>query len=244
MQNRTWKDNATEWVALGKQGKNVRLALLVACSVKRSSSGSPEDGKATVTEFAELVGTTPARIMRHLDAWNEAAKQQLCPPSNGLFPQDAARLTVQVPSEEQFSSLYDASKSGGRPRASVDEITRRIDMDAAYAQRLLDSIKDSHPGLIPEQRPPADDGGIVVDDVPHTNRTSAGGRFGTPNNEQRAARLNDRIAQLDTILEGLVRDIRTVQGSQYAATANVAQDGLLRVLKQYTVLIESRKTAA
>lgn len=239
MTSRTWKDNATEWVALGKQGKNVRLALLVACSVRREAM-STAGGKATVPEFAEAVGTTPARILRHLDAWDAAARKRLCPPSNGLFPDDAARVSVQVPSEEEFSSVYDASKSGGRPRASLGEISARIDIDEAYAKSLLDSIAAAHPGLVRSSGE-----GHVEDGASRSGeRDRSGKSHAKPTNQQRADRLPERIRLLQTSIESIIADIRAVKASPYAPTGAVAEQSLERLLSQALDLIASQKDAA
>jgi hypothetical protein len=73
---RTWQDNAHEFGALVRQGKDVRLALLVACSVVRSPGRvaiATLAPKTNATTYAiESLGTKTgaARVLRHLDAWD------------------------------------------------------------------------------------------------------------------------------------------------------------------------------
>lgn len=231
MSDRTWKDNAQEWVVLGKQGKNVRLALLIACSVRRANTAFSED-KVTAREFAEHVGTTTERVLRHLDAWDRAAQQRMCPPSAGLFPGDAVRADVQVPTDEQFSSVYDASNSGGRPRASMGEISSRIEIDADYARTMLNAIAAAHPELMPRA------GSHVEDDAPRDgHHTPHNKSYGKPSNEQRAERLSMRIDQIHAQLMSLMGDIRAVKNSPYAPTAHLAEQNLRRMLQQTLALM-------
>lgn len=126
---RTWKDNAHEFGALTKQGVDVRLAVLVACSVEKGAGqGARTDfvpigtkcGAKAFTE--EALGTqNPNRVLRHLDAWEKCAAQGLCSPSSDLTPEDAADLDLRVPTQEQFEAVFDASGSGSRPRDAKPE---------------------------------------------------------------------------------------------------------------------------
>ena len=231
MSDRTWQDNAQEWVVLGKQGKNVRLALLIACSVRRANTAH-SDEKVTAREFADHVGTTTERVLRHLDAWDRAAQQRLCPPSGGMFPADAVRPDVQVPTDEQFNAVYDASNSGGRPRASMNEISSRIEIDGDYARTLLNAIAAAHPDLMPKLD------GRIEDDAPRGNdHGSHGGSHGKPTNEQRAERLAGRIEQIEAQLTSVLSDIRAVKGSPFAPTATLAEQNLQRMLHQILDMI-------
>jgi hypothetical protein len=83
---RTADDNAIEFGALARQGKNVRLALLVACSVdKGSGNGRPPKGtgataplsvKVSARDFGRRAETTKDRVARHLAAWDRMAARE------------------------------------------------------------------------------------------------------------------------------------------------------------------------
>jgi hypothetical protein len=118
---RTWKDNAHEFGALTKQGVDVRLAVLVACSVEQGVTTVTPQGKSSIKSFAPEAGTSMPRIKRHLDAWEKCASQGLCSPSADLTPDDANDPDLLVPTQEEFASAFDATGSGGRPRDSKAE---------------------------------------------------------------------------------------------------------------------------
>lgn len=154
MASRTWETNADEYRLLTKQGINVRLAVLVACSVNRPAT-KPRSGKITVTEFARHVGTTPERVMRHLAAWDACAKDGMCQSSSSLSPVDAGQATLRVPEEAEFVRRFDASKSGGRPRAPIAEVLDRVGSDRDWAERMVRAATQSFPDLIPVREVPA-----------------------------------------------------------------------------------------
>jgi hypothetical protein len=232
--NRSWYDNASEWAALGKQGKNVRLALLVACSVRKSTA-APTPDKATVQEFALKAGTTPERIMRHLDAWDRASAQRLCPPSAGLFPADAVRLDIQVPTDEEFSAVYDASKSGGRPRASVDEIASRVDVDEQYAAKLLRSIAAAHPHLVASEPRTEDTDGERRPGSSHGKTVSL---------ETKMLNLTDRVEQANRMLTGIISDYRRGEDAGYVSAVNASRESLRIVLSKHLHAISAQADSA
>ncbi len=70
------KSSANAAKAVGTSGRSdVRLALLVACSVEKAKPGSKivsnNTIKVSATEFAEMADTTAHRILRHLEAWDK-----------------------------------------------------------------------------------------------------------------------------------------------------------------------------
>jgi hypothetical protein len=115
---RTWQDNAREFGALVKQGKDVRLALLVACSLGR--------GQVSTKQFALASGTSAPRIARHLEAWNGMAARGYVPAAGTLNPADAETFgevgeDVQQAFAEVFTEITDSKPTGGRPRDSRPE---------------------------------------------------------------------------------------------------------------------------
>lgn len=139
---RTAEDNAREF-ALLDSGEGWPFAVLVACSVESAGHGgnrrsrNDRNLKLSAAGFAEIANKRNApRILRYLEAWNRAASIGLVPPSNELVPNDV--LTVGIP-DQPWKSFYDASKSGGRPRASATEIAESLDRADDFAERILES---------------------------------------------------------------------------------------------------------
>lgn len=148
---RTWEDNAREFGALSKQGKDMRLALLVACSVdKGSGQGGPLRGqqprpdrakvgvKVSARDFALAASTSKARVLRHLTAWNKLAKEGYV--SADLKPTDASTYVVSDEAIQRFEDIFDASDSGGRPRSSVEEIGKAMATRPEFAKRMAPHI--------------------------------------------------------------------------------------------------------
>lgn len=149
--SRTWEDNAREFGALTKQGVDVRLALLVACSVEKGKgqgertdlvANTTKSGKTSGKEFGRASETTADRILRHLDAWDKAAAAGLCQPSHELSPSDADDPNLAAPEADEFADVYNATNAGTRPRASNDEITDAIANKQGYAAKLVASMPD------------------------------------------------------------------------------------------------------
>ena len=149
---RTWEDNAREFGALSKQGVDVRLAVLVACSVEKSPHGGDRKSsnsrnlieKVTATRFAEAAGTSVPRVLRHLDAWNRASDLNHCPAADELSPADALDPELVVPDEEKFRLCYVVPENaGGRTMGNIK--TAVLTIEKRGAQAVVDA-------LTPEQR--------------------------------------------------------------------------------------------
>ena len=179
---RTWEDNATEFGALTKQGVDVRLAVLVACSVelgKGSGIDSRSEGlsdataslneKVSAGEFARTAGTHTDRISRHLKAWNKCAADGLCTPSSDLTPGDAANPDLVVPTVDDFKARFDASNAGARPRASRGEIVDAIVAKDGYAAKLVEAMPSEAKAEIAEALV-ADEGARVAIGLAHIDR--------------------------------------------------------------------------
>lgn len=145
---RTWEDNAHEFGALSKQGVDVRLAVLVACSVEKapagvrrgSNSNWNQNGKVNATQFAEAAGTGPARVLRHLDAWNRASDMNLCPAADELSPNDALDPELVVPDEESFRLCYVVPENaGGRTMGNIKTAVTTIEKRGAAA--VIDALE-------------------------------------------------------------------------------------------------------
>jgi hypothetical protein len=152
---RTWQDNAHEFGALTKQGKDFRLALLVACSVERGRPGpkaiDPNGSISTKVDaksFAEVaLGIRKSdRVLRHLDAWNKMAEAlpDQVPVADTLTPVDAETFgevseEVQDKFAEVFTSITDEKPTGGRPRDSKPEDAAAI-IGKRGAKAVLDEM--------------------------------------------------------------------------------------------------------
>ena len=133
-EHRTWEVNAQEFAALTKQGKDARLALLVACSVEKGSRGGDRKSKGNhplkvdATAFAGTAGTDHKRVLRHLDAWNAVANERagwhrLL--SENLGPDDADAVNVPQGfidrfNEKDLTGRTDAQRAGDVRRGLAD----------------------------------------------------------------------------------------------------------------------------
>lgn len=160
--SRTWEDNAHEFGALAKQGRDVRLALLVACSVekqphggdRRSSRERDLNGKVPASTFAKKAGTTTDRILRHLDAWDKAAAKGWCKASSTLTPADADSTKVKTPTETDFKSVFTSDgerPSGGRPRSPIKEIIAEVEKNPVYAEELVKAVTEAAPEMVADR---------------------------------------------------------------------------------------------
>lgn len=143
MTQRTWQDNAAEYGALTKQGKDVRLALLVACSVRNGGKGGNARTriameKTTLVEFARMAlgrDTARERVRRHLSVWERMAATGAVPPAADMTPADALDFGEVIEAvQDEFAAAFaeetNEKPSGGRPRdaqpeAAVSIIERR-----------------------------------------------------------------------------------------------------------------------
>lgn len=106
----TWEECADEFGRLTKQGKDVRLALLVACSVEKGRGGPRTVPIGTVSkvsarDFAERAGTSQARVLRHLKAWDKFAESVGLPSAEMLEPDDAYTLTITEKQAAEFENI-------------------------------------------------------------------------------------------------------------------------------------------
>ena len=155
MSNRhTWEDNAAEFGALSKQGTDLRLAALVACSVekgngqgRRQPRREHDEVKVSAKEFGRRADTTADRVLRHLVAWQTLADQGLVMDPPNLAPgdvnADALFLASVDACREKFAEVYDASDAGSRPRAPISEIDGALAKQTGYAARLVDGLSDA-----------------------------------------------------------------------------------------------------
>lgn len=141
-QTRTWQDNAAEFALLDK-GEGWPFARLIACSVRKGSGQGARqprndryEVKVSAQEFARQADTSAPRVLRYLDAWDKASDQGLCTPSADLSPADAP--TVMEP-DIPWGRVYDASKSGGRPRDGKAEDAAEI-IDRRGAAEVVKSL--------------------------------------------------------------------------------------------------------
>lgn len=141
---RTWEDNAREFGALIKQGKDPRLALLVACSVERDDGNGNRSerntsGKVSARRFTELaLGTTnPNRVLRHLDAWDRLAKAKDVPLAASLKPTDAETLVM---SDEAITKFDRPTRE---PKDTKDKPAAE-DPAAEDTEVIFDSSPDAH----------------------------------------------------------------------------------------------------
>lgn len=157
MHDRTWQDNAREWGGLVKQGRDFRLAALVACSVKKGSgqgtSHRSVGSKCSLSEFArEALGLQGAKIntnraSRHLDAWDRMAAAGHVPAADTLTPGDVDSFgdiseEVQQAFADAFSSVTAETPSGGRPRASAAEIAQEIARQPRLREAIVNNLDD------------------------------------------------------------------------------------------------------
>lgn len=135
------QEDAREFGLHVKQG-GWRLGLLVARNVQKGAGGGGThadrndrygQGKVSAQEFARLSGTSAPRVLRYLDAWERAAEDGHVP----LEPDQEIELdSDQLPA---WGDYYDASASGGRPRASAGEVGNGFDKPE-FRRRVLDSM--------------------------------------------------------------------------------------------------------
>ena len=180
MESRTWSENADEYRALTRQGKDVRLALLVACSVEKGKRGGDRKskearsnpdrgliGKGNAEAFAKKAGTSGDRVLRHLAAWDVFAAETGYPLAAELAPSDAVGLDITeahaaVWDDLSFEKLADEGvipRSGSRPRSTIKEITDKAAEDPDYAARLAAGLAQVAPEAVANQ---VEDDGVAA----------------------------------------------------------------------------------
>jgi hypothetical protein len=149
---RTWEVNADEFGALSKQGQDLRLGALVACSVFKGKATDKINiplgklGKAPASVFADRAGTGAARVLRHLEAWHKLAGEGLVRPTTDCEPSltnDPSLFLVSVERvAARFDEVFDASTAGSRPRAPISEISAAIVKQPGYVDKLVTEMSD------------------------------------------------------------------------------------------------------
>ncbi len=77
-----------------------QFAILFACSVEKGAAGRPANNrrdrddseKCSAREFADKANTSTDRVLRYLNAWNEAAEKGVVQDAATLAPADAHYL--------------------------------------------------------------------------------------------------------------------------------------------------------
>jgi hypothetical protein len=102
-------DDAKEFGAHMRHG-GWRRAMLVACCVQASEeAGARSVGKVSAQEFARRAGTSAARVLRDLEAWERAAADGHVPSAANLTPEQDVELPDD-PDSELWEQYY-----GGEP---------------------------------------------------------------------------------------------------------------------------------
>jgi hypothetical protein len=96
--------------------------------------------KVSMREFADKASTSAPRISRYLAAWQKAADAGLVAQPDTLSPQDWDDID-HLPKDADWEAIYDASKSGGRPRDSRAEDAAVI-IERRGAGEVIDALTD------------------------------------------------------------------------------------------------------
>lgn len=166
---RTAKDNAREFSALTSQGYGVRLAVLVATSVRNEAKGghpstvSPETvgQKATVRGFAAEAGVSPASVSRYLDKWDRMVAAGWDVDRENLTPADVDTIELSEEFIAEFDKLSTkfAGKGVGKAgeiAANPGSIAKALEDPAVVAKVMAraseDAIDNLHDGIVETQR--------------------------------------------------------------------------------------------
>lgn len=150
---RTWKDNAAEFAALDR-GEGWQFAVLVACSVEKGIGNGAaghtanlhdRGGKVSAARFAQAAGTGDSRVLRYLDAWQDAATKGWVQDATELRPEHAHAMTLpDRPWRAKDGGVYDASRTGGQIN-DVGQIADKAARDPQYAQRVVREVTKASP---------------------------------------------------------------------------------------------------
>src|SRR5262245_10502895 len=149
MRTRNWRSNAAEFREMD-QGIGWPFAVLVACSVERRNGQGRRRGrlpllrdhekvaKASAVEFAEQAGTSTDRVLRYLDAWDEAARAGWVAKTSDLMPDSVGMVMLPDQPFTGRKGVYDA-----RARNVVDEdrreaLKRQAAEDGVGQSKVLD----------------------------------------------------------------------------------------------------------
>lgn len=142
---RTWQDNADEFAALTRQGRDLRLAVLVACSVEYRSTGRPRNDrdrtKTTAREFGLRAGCGHHRIVRHLEAWDQMAAEGLVDSSRVLVPDHVNGIVITAAIEQRwrrivFAVVHEAAKEVMNSTSSR-RVLRDVELPIEHARLVL-----------------------------------------------------------------------------------------------------------
>jgi hypothetical protein len=167
---RTWRTNAEEFADLD-QGEGWAFAVLVACSVQRAKPGSQDRRsrddleKVSAKEFAQVADTSADRVLRYLDAWNEAAKRGWVTPADRLNPTVVHQVALpEKPWRAVHGGVYFANKStavairGASPERKAEvarELLDEPEVRAAYGRQRNVSegeLREAYDRVPPELR--------------------------------------------------------------------------------------------
>lgn len=149
---RTWQDNAAEFEALNKQGKSLRLAVLVACSVERGTTAhrshvaNATRVKVSMREFAEEAKTAADRVSRHLAAWNKLADQfpGELPTSDELTPADANSIDLdneQLRAWDKIKLTSGTDKTIRENTASIARVMADPEIRTKVVERMTPDVR-------------------------------------------------------------------------------------------------------
>jgi hypothetical protein len=244
MSTRTWQDNAAEFRELDR-GTGWPFAVIVACSATRKGTG----GKASLTQFADAVGSSGSRIGRYLDAWMRAAAKGLVPNADTLTPADVHR--VRIP-DAAFSDFYDASDVavGGHrnPAHAVDAIARHgagavVDaMTPAQRSAVAAAIVEvSEPEVVAEVHRAARER-IFTDHATLNDQRAAAAH---EQRESRQARHTLRFLEADEMLMKARRLLREAATTMHGVDFTPDErDGLLESIATVRTALDVATTAA
>lgn len=122
-----------------------RAAVVAAFTIEgKPGPGDRIAGDAiSIREFARkgIIGLASQNtIRRYRDAWKATGRVA------------APGKTVDLADLPEWSSVFDASDSGGRPRAPMAEIVERVRRDPEYADRLVEQVTEARPEVITPTR--------------------------------------------------------------------------------------------
>jgi hypothetical protein len=225
-----WRADAREYGRIAKKG-GWWLAYLAARNVvEGTGNGRPPKGETVPTEtvsarqFAEEAGTSPARVLRHLEAWDRAADNGLVPPRK-TFVGTTYNVPMPDDEDEPFNQWYDAALSVA-PHIKGD---RRADIIAAAkaagvgASKTLDVAQNAKAVIAAVKADPALAAAIAADDdallAVHREDNKRHTADDTPRRKQEADREPLTVSDA-LVMIGLNADLRTVLDRATAAAAD------------------------
>lgn len=128
--------------------KEWHRAALVYAFTRPSKGGRPSGNRiaadaVSIREFAAkgVIGLKSQNtIRRYREAWEATGREA------------APGRKVNLDGLPEWETVFDASDSGGRPRAPMAEITKRAEKDPEYADRLIEEVTKVRPEVITSTR--------------------------------------------------------------------------------------------